>query len=66
MARKSQERAIGEGVWTVTQFPATEGLAILTRLLKLVGPAMGAISRGEGGNVEVSSTWSSWATTTRC
>ena len=53
MARKSQERAIGEGVWTVTQFPATEGLAILTRLLKLVGPAMGAISRGEGGNVEV-------------
>lgn len=53
MGRKSQERAIGEAVWTVSQFPATEGLAILTRLLKLVGPAMGAISRGEGGNVEV-------------
>ena len=53
MGRKSQDRAIGEGVWTVTQFPATEGLAILTRLLKLVGPAMGALARGEAGQVEV-------------
>ena len=32
MGRKSQERAIGEGVWAVTQFPATEGLALLARL----------------------------------
>ncbi len=53
MARRSQERSIGGATWTVTQFPATEGLALLTRLLKLVGPAMGAVARGEGSALEV-------------
>lgn len=48
MGRKSQDREIGGATWTVTQFPATEGLAILTRLLKLAGPALGAVARGEG------------------
>ncbi len=53
MARRSQDRVIAGATWTVTQFPATEGLAILTRLLKLVGPAMGAVARGEGSALEV-------------
>lgn len=55
MARKSQDRSIGDAVWSVSQFPATEGLAILTRLLKLVGPALGSVARGEGTALEVGS-----------
>lgn len=54
MGRRTQDREIGGAVWTVTQFPASEGLAILTRLMKLTGPALGAVTRGSGaGAIEV-------------
>lgn len=49
MGKKSQEREIDGAVYMVTQFPATEGLAILTRLLKLAGPALGAVATGQPG-----------------
>lgn len=55
MGRKTQDRSIGGAVWTVSQFPATEGLAILTRLLKLVGPALESVARGEGTTLEIGS-----------
>jgi hypothetical protein len=51
MARRNQEREIGGAVWAVTQFPAGEGLGLLTRLLKLLGPALGALAKG-GGTAE--------------
>jgi len=41
MSKRSEERQIGGQTWMVTQFVATEGLAIMARLFKLIGPTIG-------------------------
>jgi hypothetical protein len=41
MAKRSEERQIGGQTWMVTQFGSTEGLAVMARLFKMVGPTIG-------------------------
>jgi len=41
MSKRTQEKRIGDESWQVTQFAATEGLAVMARLFKLIGPTLG-------------------------
>lgn len=42
--RKSQNEIINEHEWTVTQFPAGEGIKLLTRLTTLIGPTIAGLA----------------------
>jgi hypothetical protein len=48
--RQAHEREIDGNIWTVQQFPATEGLKVLSRVAKLcggpLGQAVGALTSG--------------------
>lgn len=46
---ETRERQIGELTFKVTQFGARQGLAVLTRLMKLVGPGLQAATTGDDG-----------------
>lgn len=46
---ETRERQIGELTFKVTQFGARQGLAVLTRLMKLVGPGLQAATTGDEG-----------------
>ena len=50
----TEERQIGDHMWTVGQFTASIGLRLWTRLIKLVGPSLGtaAAAFGEGLDTE--------------
>lgn len=46
---ETRERQIGEVTFRVTQFGARQGLSVLTRLMKLVGPGLQAAAAGDDG-----------------
>jgi len=43
MGLKSEERTIGEYIYTINQLPAPKGMALLTRLYKLAGPTIAQV-----------------------
>ena len=48
--RQTQEKNIGGKNWTVTQFPAGEGIRILSRLTTLIGPTVAGLA-GNAGSI---------------
>lgn len=51
MARDVQTKQIGSSQWSVQPLPATEGVRVLSRLLKIVGPAIAKSAKGiKGGS----------------
>ena len=55
--RQFEEREIDGDIWTVQQFPATEGLKVLARLAKLCGGTLGqavaALHRGLDSEIDL-------------
>lgn len=46
---ETRERQIGEVTFRVTQFGARQGLSVLTRLMRLLGPGLQAAASGDDG-----------------
>jgi hypothetical protein len=56
MSIETKERTIDGRKVMVTQFPARKGLQYLTRLTKLVGPALGSLAKGFSPTAGIDST----------